>query len=134
MGKDGGWRMAAWLTLAFLAGGCSREDTDRLGRVGRLTAAKLEAATGGAQGKIVSGWQALRGSLGDTTPESRVFLRLHWDKMLAGLHVRVTATDPGVVRLEGTVASFDQRSRAVGLAHTTEGVQEVIDALTVGKP
>jgi osmotically-inducible protein OsmY len=133
MRKRGGYREAGWLALVLLAAGCSREDTDRLGRVGRLTAAKLDAAAGGARGRLLSGWQAVRGSLGDTTPESRVWLRLSWDKMLAGSHVRVTAAAPGVVRLEGSVVTFDQQSRAVGLAHTTEGVEEVIDALSVDK-
>ncbi len=133
MRKRGDWRKGGWLALVLLAAGCSREDTDRLGRVGRLTAAKLDAATGGARNKLFSGWQAMRGSLGESTPESRVFLRLRWDKMLAGSHIRVLAAAPGVVRLEGSVVTFDQQSRAVGLAHTTEGVEEVIDALQVDK-
>ncbi len=129
MRKRGGWRRG-WLALMILAAGCSRADTARLGRVGQLTVAKLAAATGSARGRLASGLQAIRGSLSETTPESRVALRLRWDRLLAGTHLRVSSPSPGVVRLEGTYSNFDQRSRAVGLAHTTEGVEEVVDALT----
>jgi osmotically-inducible protein OsmY len=133
MRRRGVWKKGCWLALAVLAAlasGCGRDDTARLGRVGRLTVAKLSSATGAARGRLSSGLQAIRGSLSETTPESRVALRLHWDTLLAGTRIQVTSPSPGVVRLEGTYASFDQRSRAVGLAHTTEGVTEVIDALT----
>ncbi len=130
MRKRGGWRRGLWLAVALLASGCGREDTARLGRVGRLTAAKLSAATGAARGRLTSGLQALRGSLSETTPESRVALRLQWDRLLVGTHLHVSSPSPGVVRIEGTYSNFDQRSRAVGLAHTTEGVTEVIDSLT----
>ncbi len=133
MGKRRGWRRVGWLALVVLAAGCNRGDTARLGRVGRLAVAKLSAATGAARGRLASGLQAIRGSLSETTAESRVALRLHWDTGLAGTHLHVTSPAPGVVRLEGAVASFDQQSRAVGLAHTTEGVEQVEDALTILK-
>jgi osmotically-inducible protein OsmY len=134
MRKQGGWKRRSWLALAVpvvLAAGCSRDVTDRLGRIGRLTVAKLDAATGGARSRLASGWQAMRGSLADTTAESRVILRLQWDQALAGTRLRVTAPAPGVIRLEGAVATFDQQRRAVDLAYTTEGVTEVEDALTL---
>jgi osmotically-inducible protein OsmY len=134
MHKRGGWKRGGWLALAalgLLAAGCNRDVTERLGRVGRLAVAKLDAATGGARSRLAGGWQAMRGSLGDPSTESRVVLRLQWDTMLAGTRLRVTSPAPGVVRLEGAVATFDQQRRAVGLAHTTEGVHEVEDALTL---
>jgi hypothetical protein len=127
--------LAVWLGLgaAALAGGCGREDADRLGRIGRKAAARLEEATGGPRGKLANGWAAIRGSLGDTTPDSRVALRLRWDKALAGSDVRVTSPVPGTIRLQGKVASLDQRQRAVGLAETTEGVEKVVDELSLAE-
>jgi osmotically-inducible protein OsmY len=127
----GGTKVGLVLSLAVLAGGCGREHADRLARVGRLTAARLGAATGGARGKLADGLDAVRGALGEASADSRVTLRLRWDKMLAGADVHVSAAGPGVVRLEGTVADHDQRSRAVGLAESTEGVEQVIDALAL---
>jgi osmotically-inducible protein OsmY len=127
--------MAGWLAVgaALLAGGCGREDVDRLGRIGRKAAARLEEATGGPRGKLANGWAALRGSLADTTPDSRVQLRLRWDKSLAGADVHVSAPVSGTVRLQGRVANLDQRQRAVGLAETTQGVEKVLDELTVSE-
>jgi hypothetical protein len=126
--------LAGWLGLAVLLGGCGREDVDRLGRVGRKAAARLEEATGGTRGKLANGWAALRSSLGDTTPDGRVALRLRWDKTLAGLEVTVTSAAPGTVRLHGKAASLEQRQRAVSLAETTEGVEKVLDELTTPAP
>jgi hypothetical protein len=126
--------VAGMLVLAVLAGGCGREDVDRLGRVGRKAAAHLEQVSGGPRGKLANGWAALRGSLGETTPDSRVALRLRWDKSLAGLDLKVTSAGPGVVRLEGKVAAPEQRQRAVNLAETTEGVDKVLDEMTAPGP
>ncbi len=128
--------LTAWLgaSAVLLAGGCGREDVDRLGRIGRLAAARLEQASGGPRGKLANGWAAIRGSLGETTPDSRVALRLRWDKSLAGSDLRVTSPVPGTVRLQGTLANLDQRQRAVALAETTEGVEKVLDETTVPQP
>jgi osmotically-inducible protein OsmY len=126
-----GWTRAAWLGFALLAGGCGRDDADRLARIGKLSAAQLDGATGGARAKLTRGWEAVRGSLGESTPDARVALRLRWDKRLAGLEVRVTSPAAGVVQLEGAVASPEQRDRAVELAQSTEGVEKVVDALSV---
>jgi osmotically-inducible protein OsmY len=117
--------------LVVLASGCSREDADRLARIGSKTADKLDGITAGARGKLANGWQAVRSSLGDATPDSRVDLRLRWDKALAGTSLRVTSPSPGVVRLQGEVGDMEQRRRAVGLAETTQGVEKVVDELTL---
>jgi osmotically-inducible protein OsmY len=123
--------MRRWLMLgmALLVTGCGREDIDRLGRVGNKAAAKLEAMTGGARGKLVNGLVALRGSLSETTLDSRVALRLRWDKALAGIDFEVALVTPGVVRLRGTVADEEQRRKAIGIAQDTEGVEKVVDEL-----
>ena len=69
--------------------------------------------SGGVRGKVSSGWQAARGSLGDTTLDSRVATRIKWDKMLAGADIQVKTTAPGVVELKGTVADAERAGTAV---------------------
>jgi osmotically-inducible protein OsmY len=61
-----------------------------------------------------------------------VLTRLRWDKGLAGTAVQVDTPGTGVVRLQGIVADDQQRRRAVDLAESTQGVEKVVDELTVG--
>jgi osmotically-inducible protein OsmY len=119
------------LGVAVMVTGCGREDIDRLGRVGSKAAEKLEAMTGGARGKLANGLMALRGSFSEATPDSRVALRLRWDKALAGINFEVAATTPGVVRLRGVVTDEEQHRKAVGIAQETEGVEKVVDEVKV---
>jgi hypothetical protein len=122
------------MALAIFASGCGRDDIDRLGRVGSKAAAKLESITGGARGKLATSWTALRGSLGEGTPDSRVDLRLRWDKALSGIDVEVTSLAAGIVRLRGVVGSEEQRRHVIGLAQDTDGVAKVVDELKVSTP
>ena len=121
-----------WVWVGLVAGvlGCSGQDADRLARVGRTAAAKAEDLTGGARSRLTGGWQALRGYWAESTPDSRVATRLHWDKGLAGAAIRVSSPGSGRVRLQGSVADLSQRRRAVELAQSTLGVEEVLDELT----
>lgn len=118
------------LGLAVLACGCGGEDTARLGRVGRLTMAKFGALTRGVRAKLAGGWQGARAAAGEDAIDGRVAQRLRWDKDMVGAEVQVSAPEPGVVRLQGTVSGLTQRRRAVALAQSTLGVQEVLDELT----
>jgi osmotically-inducible protein OsmY len=118
------------LALACAAAGCGK-DSDCLARVGRKSAAKVEAMTGAARARLSDGWQAVRGSVGEATLNSRVAVRLRWDKDLAGADIQVHSPGPGVIRLQGTVADLPQRQRAVALARSTQGVEAVTDELKV---
>jgi hypothetical protein len=122
------------LGLALLGGGCDGQDPERLARVGRLSLHKLEDLAGGPQGKLASGWQAVLGSMGSTSIDSRVALRLRWDKLLADAEIQVQPLGAGVVRLQGAVANGTVRSRAQEVAETTQGVEKVDNALTVSEP
>jgi osmotically-inducible protein OsmY len=121
-----------WAVLAVLACGCG-EDVDRLERLCGQAAGKAEAAAGGTHGRLSAGVLAVRGTFSDASPECRVGVRLRWDKALAGADVQVKTEKPGVVRLEGTVADAAQQQRAIELAESTQGVEQVVNALTVGK-
>jgi len=123
-----------WAVLALLACGCGGEDVDRLGRICTKAAGKVQDMAGGSHGKMANGWQVVCGAVSDTTPEARVAVRLRWDKLLADADVRVKSAGPGAVRLEGTVADASQQVRAKELTESTQGVEQVVDELTVGKP
>lgn len=131
MGQARRRRLGWWLAAGVLACcGCSNQDTDRLTQVAQLVAAKVQNMTGGSDGKVLSGWQTLRGNLDAASLESRVRARLYWDKALEDALIDVRAHD-GQVELIGTVHDLGQRRRAVELADSTAGAVQVIDALTV---
>ena len=121
------WNNALGILALGLVCGCSREDTDRLGLIGQKAAGKLEGLSGGPHGKASCSWQALRASISDTTLDSRVAVRLRWDKLLAGADVRVRLLRGGVIHVQGQATEV-QRRRAVEIAESTLGVEQVIDA------
>lgn len=123
-------RQGLVLSLALLSCGCS-QDADRLARVFHKTAAKFDGVTAGLRDKLHNGWGAVRGSVSETSLDSRVSLRLRWDSDMAGADVQVRLTRPSVVELTGIVADLAQRRRAVELAGTTVGVENVLDRLRV---
>jgi osmotically-inducible protein OsmY len=127
MGRRGKLGLALVLTLT--ACGCS-EDADRLGRVCHKVAARFDGVTESMRGKLQSGAGAVGGSVIEPGPESRVALRLRWDRDMTGADVQVNSAGPGIVELHGTVADLRQRRRAIELASTTVGVENVLDKLT----
>jgi hypothetical protein len=120
-------RARGWLVLglAGLAAGCSREDTERLARIGKYVGAHAEAFSADWREGVGDSWH---GSL-----QARVAARLRWDKGLEGLAIRVRAAG-GTVELKGTVQHPGQRQRAVELAQTTAGVEKVTDLIRLGGP
>jgi osmotically-inducible protein OsmY len=111
--------------------GCNHQDADRLARVGRKAAEKVQGLTGNSSGRVAEGLQVMRASWDEVALDARVSARLRWDKGLAGAQVEVHANG-AVVELQGTVADANQRGRAVDLAGATAGVERVTDNLTVG--
>jgi osmotically-inducible protein OsmY len=126
MSKRGG--RLIMLAGIFALCGCS-QDVDRLSRICRKTVEKFDGATAGLRDKLDNGWGAVRGSVSETSLDSRVALRLRWDKDMAGAEVAVSLVGPGAIELTGTVANLTQRRRAVELAQTTIGVESVVDRL-----
>jgi osmotically-inducible protein OsmY len=118
------------LSLALSSFGCN-QDADRLARIFDKTSAKFNGVTEGLRVKLHNGWGVVRGSVSDTSLDSRVSLRLRWDTDMVGADVQVHLAGPGTVELSGMVADLTQRRRAVELAHTTAGVESVLDRLRV---
>jgi hypothetical protein len=127
-------RTGRWLLLglAALAAGCSREDTERLARVGRRIVARTEALTSDLRENLTSGWQGFCASCEQTGLDARVAARLRWDKGLAEAAIRVEAAG-GTVELKGTVRDAGQRQRAVEVAESTAGVEKVTDSLHIAE-
>jgi hyperosmotically inducible protein len=69
---------------------------------------------------------------GDEAIATRIQSKFFTDPQVRAAAVQVSAKD-GVVVLEGTVPSAAAKKQALTLARNTEGVQQVIDRLTVGK-
>jgi osmotically-inducible protein OsmY len=129
-----GGRGRLWLTLGLALGTCGcNQDADRLARVCEKVAAKFDGVTESMRDKVQHGWGAVRGSLDEASLEERVALRLHWDHDLEGATLSIALDGPGVVRLSGEVIDLTQRRRAVGLAQTTRGVEQVLDELHVAE-
>lgn len=118
------------LSLALVSCGCN-EDVERLARVFHRISAKFDGVTEGLRDKLHNGWGAVRSSVTETSLDSRVELRLRWDRDMADANVQVRLTGPGVVELTGLVADLTQRRRAIALAGTTSGVESVRDHLRV---
>jgi osmotically-inducible protein OsmY len=114
--------------LLLGVGGCNHRDADRLARVSRKAAEKVQALTTGSSNRVAEGLQVMRASWDEIALDARVAARLRWDKGLAGSHIEVRASGT-TVELHGTVASANQRGRAVELAESTLGVERVSDNL-----
>lgn len=116
------------LGLAVLGAGCDGQDVDRLSRVGKRVAEKASAWT--AEQELPARWRALRSGGEELPLEARVQARLRWDKGLADSLIEVHAAGPAV-ELRGQVQDEEQRQRAIELAESTAGVENVTDQLTL---
>lgn len=118
------WGIA--LAALGLLAGCNNQDNERLARIARAAAARMENAGDG------SGLAGIRG-LDQTALGSRVAARIRWDKAMEGAAVEVR-TQGGEVELKGNVRDLAQRVKAVSIATETVGTESVIDSLTMPKP
>jgi osmotically-inducible protein OsmY len=117
-------RTAIALAAVVLAG-CTREDGERLARVGRLAGEKV---------RDVAPDRTPLGELNPpVTPAGRVRTRFELDASLAGLPIQVTEGSDGV-HLRGRVARPEQAEWAMKLARETAGVGVVVNELAVNAP
>jgi len=84
---------------------------------------KINSASGESGRGLTTGWQSM-------ALDARVSARLRWDKTLSNEQIQVQATG-GVIELKGTVRDLGQRRRAVELAESTVGTEQVLDLLEV---
>jgi len=124
-------RSLVFLGLLALLSGCNQQDRECLAKVGKRLVEQMEDAAGTSPDPVASGIQAVRGSVGGGHLDSRVVLRLRWERDLAGATIRVRATGPAAVQLEGTLRDEAQRGRALEVAKATSGVEQVEDKMQV---
>ncbi|HEX5270696.1 MAG TPA: BON domain-containing protein [Gemmataceae bacterium] len=131
MGEAGKGRGRRWLAcLALLLVGCDGQDADRLAKIGAKVADRLQMRATGGAGHLPDNLQSIRGGITEYAVDGKVAARLRWDKELEDASIQVGALGGGVVKLTGTVPTFEARQRAVHLARGTTGVSNVVDELT----
>lgn len=116
---------------ASLFVGCSQNDSDHINNISRKAIGYLEARAGGPQGQVITGYQAVLGSMGESLLDNRVATRLNWDKLMAETRVEVKLVSSGVVKLTGLVKEETQKQRAMEIAQSTTGVNKVINEVVV---
>jgi osmotically-inducible protein OsmY len=114
------------LVLLLLTSGCNKRDGDILAEVCRKTGHKVEAVMGASPVNLAGNL-----SLGEASIAVRVYNRIHWDRYLSGVQVRIQTTAPGTVTLLGHVPDLSIKQRIIDLAKSTIGVQQVEDKLTL---
>lgn len=110
------------IALPVLVGGCQKSDAEALASIG----VKIAERTHGYADQLQQKCPTLPGSL-----QSRVRHRLRWDKSLADAAIEVVVEDKNV-ELKGSLATPEQARRAVELAESTLGVENVTNSLRVG--
>lgn len=123
------------ISLAFLSllSGCGRNDAEQFQKIGKKSMNKFLAATGGSHGRFSSTYNSVWGSLSEAALDSRVAMRLAWDRTLTDFEIQVEMINPGEVRLAGHVREPAQRQRANDLAQSTTGVRKVVNEIGVGQ-
>ncbi|HEX3151121.1 MAG TPA: BON domain-containing protein [Gemmataceae bacterium] len=111
------------ILVAIALAGCSREDGERLARVGKLAGEKVRDAAPART--------PLDKMNPESTPAGRVRARLRTDAALADQPIQVVEGADGL-HLRGQVATEDQIEWAGKLASETLGVGAVVNELAVG--
>jgi osmotically-inducible protein OsmY len=120
-----------WLCglLALSLCGCSEVDTERLARIWHKVGLHVQALTVGAQHRLSSGWSAFKDrSDSPAALRDRITARLRLDKSLAESSIEIDVSG-ATVTLRGELENGAARQRAVELAQTTVGVEQVVDEL-----
>jgi osmotically-inducible protein OsmY len=112
------------LAVVLLISGCKIRDRDILAQVCCKTGEKAEAVLGTTPAHL-----ACNLSMGDASIAARVHNRIHWDRFLNSLDVKVHTTAPGTVSLDGNVPDLSLKQRILDLAKSTVGVEHVEDRL-----
>lgn len=110
--------------------GCDREDVDRLGRVGQKVEEKCHAALSGTENSLTAGLEAMKSNWKDTALDTRVTLRLRWEKGMEDTALKVSVEE-GTLIIKGTVKTTGQRQTALSVAQATVGVEAVKDEIVV---
>lgn len=120
-----GWLLA----LAMLLSGCSRQDTDRLGKIGKIVGQRVEAVVGDMTEDLSKRLHQARENRQQNQLSWQITKRLEGDQGLADCKIEVFVQG-GQVELKGHVKDLQQRRRIVEVVESTAGVTRVKDSLT----
>jgi osmotically-inducible protein OsmY len=120
------WLLAG--ALVALQGGCQKQDTEKLAKLGRNLHERAEALAADVRQGLPGDWKNMPAALDTAGIEARVAARLRWDQGLSEVPIRVEASG-STVTLHGAVRDLTQRRRALELAASTAGVARVEDKL-----
>jgi hyperosmotically inducible periplasmic protein len=135
---DGASALVALTLATVLCIGISRAQQDqgpgekageKLDQAGRSIRRGLEQAGD----TIREQFAKTRESINNMGVASRVYGRLHWDKLLTSSTLDLDVKD-GIATLRGSVPSAKAKARALDLTRETVGVTRVIDQLAVQPP
>ena len=119
----GNRRLLFFVSIILCALGCNSNDQDHIARAAGKAREKIKDVTGESSRGLTTGWQSM-------ALDARVSARLRWDKALSSEQIQVQANG-SVIELHGTVRDLIQRRRAVELAESTVGTEQVLDQLEV---
>lgn len=120
--------------IPLLLAGCDDREIEAMRRVGDTALHKMAGLAASAQARVqlpvpaVPPTAEIRGD----SPLERVRRRLEWDRDLQGCNFTLRQEGERIV-LAGSVATEEQRQRALALAQSTLGVAEVNDQLSVAR-
>jgi len=117
------WFVLMILAFPLFAMGCNDSDRDHLARAAGKARDRMKGLTGETGQSLTTGWQSM-------ALDARVSARIHWDKALSAEQIRVQANG-GMIELHGKVGDLTQHRRAVELAESTVGAEQVVDLLEV---
>lgn len=115
----------------ILGSGCNRQDTDHLAEIGKILAHKTNVLTSQAQEDLRRKWEGLHRVHDNSMLARRVATRIQYDKQLENISISVKS-EGEIIELSGMVQDDQQRQRAVDLARTTVGVEQVKDEMKIG--
>ena len=116
------------IAFSLMLAGCNKQDTDSLARIGRKVAAHAKSSTGEMGAKVDLSWAGVRK---EPSLQDKIQDRLRYENTLTEATFEVHVKDKQV-ELKGVVKTPLQRQRAIELAETVAGVDNVAaDGITV---
>ena len=118
-----------WLVLLAVAlTGCSRQDTERLGKIGNIINQRVELVIGDAEDDFIRRWQQTREQRQQHQLARQITQRIERDQRLSNCRVDVVVEGDDLV-LRGQVKDGQQRQTIVELAASIAGAGKIKDRL-----
>src|SRR5438067_1635329 len=104
----GGGKVGTLFLVLLMLGGCNRQDTERLGRIGKIAAHRVELVLGDVGDDLLARWQQGQERRHKSQLAREISKRLENDKDLANCKIEVLV-EGDQVELRGVVKDRQQR-------------------------